>query len=76
MNEASSAAVSTAKFVEGVLSASAAELAVGEAVAFSVALLAGMLLTTGVFGNRTKPINQVILEALRAISEQIADLRR
>lgn len=75
MRDFAKAAISTAKFVDKVLSASKDALFAGGGVGFAFVMVALMIQVTGLFGSRQKPITQIILEELRKVSQQITDLR-
>jgi hypothetical protein len=75
VRDLASTAISTAKVVKGIASASASKLLLGGALAFNFAMLAVVIQMSGLLGNRTKPISQVILEELRALRKQITDLQ-
>jgi cell division septum initiation protein DivIVA len=76
VSAASNAGIQVAKAVAGIASASASQLLLGGGIGFAFVMVALMIQVSGLFGkSRSKPINQVILEEIRALAEQVAELR-
>jgi cell division septum initiation protein DivIVA len=76
VSAASDAGIQVAKAVAGIASASASQLLLGGGIGFAFVMVALMIQVSGLFGkSRSKPINQVILEEIRKLAEQVAELR-
>ena len=68
------AAIAIAKAIEGLDDVTADQILLGAGVGFSFAMIAVVIQISGLLG-KPKPVTQVILEQLRAIRQQIVDLR-
>lgn len=75
IRKAADTSIQVAKIISGIVSASRSELLKFGGAGFAFVVVALMIQTTGLFGGRTKPINQVILEELRKLAELVTDLR-
>ncbi|GAA0909229.1 hypothetical protein GCM10009558_013380 [Virgisporangium aurantiacum] len=73
--KAARASAQVGKFIQGIASASSCELFLGGGIGFAFVMTALMIQATGLFGGRSKPIEQVILEELRKLAELVAELR-
>ncbi len=72
----SSASIQVGKVISGLASASASKLLLGGGVGFAFVMVALMIQVSGLFGkSRTKPLNEVILEEVRKLSQLVTDLR-
>ena len=69
------ASIQVGKVISGIASASASALLLGGGIGFAFVMTALMIQATGLFGGRSKPIEQVILEELRKLAKSVADLR-
>jgi hypothetical protein len=69
------ASIQVGKVIGGIASASASTLLLGGGIGFAFVMTALMIQATGLFGGRSKPIEQVILEEVRKLAELVADLR-
>lgn len=69
------ASIQVGKVIRGIASASASGLLLGGGIGFAFVMTALMIQATGLFGGRSKPIEQVILEEVRKLAELVADLR-
>jgi hypothetical protein len=67
--------IQVGKVISGIASASTSTLLLGGGIGFAFVMTALMIQATGLFGGRSKPIEQVILEEIRKVAELVADLR-
>jgi hypothetical protein len=69
------ASIQVGKVISGIASASASQLLLGGGIGFAFVMTALMIQATGLFGGRSKPIEQVILEEIRKLAELVAEIR-
>jgi hypothetical protein len=69
------ASIQVGKIIRGIASASASSLLLGGGIGFAFVMTALMIQAFGLFGQRSKPIEQVILEEIRKLAELVTDLR-
>lgn len=69
------ASIQVGKVIRSLASASSSGLLLGGGIGFAFVMTALMMQATGLFGGRSKLIEQVILEEIRKLTELVADLR-
>jgi hypothetical protein len=67
--------IQVGKIISGLASASGSALLLGGVIGVAFVMTALVIQSLGLFGGRSKPIEQVILEEIRKLAELVADLR-